>query len=46
MLQSVVPGGAAAREVLEGLCEGGDGLSVGLAIKKVRVEGLRDGMVW
>ena len=42
---AVVPGGAAAREVLEGLCEGGDGLS-GLAIEKVRVEGWRDGMVW
>ena len=43
---AVVPGGATAREVLEGLCEGGDGLSVGLAIEKVRVEGWRDGMVW
>ena len=46
MLQSVVPGGGAAREVLEGLCEGGDGPSVGLAIEKVKVEGWRDGMVW
>ena len=42
---AVVPGGAAASEVLEGLCEGEDGLSVGLAIEKVRVEGWRDGMV-
>ena len=43
---AVIPGGAAAGEVLEGLCEGGDGLSVGLTIEKVRVEGWRDGMVW
>ena len=41
---AVVPGGAAAGEVLEGLCEGEDGLCVGLAIEKVRVEGWRDGM--
>ena len=42
---AVVPGGGAAREVLEGLCDGGDGLRVGLAIEKVRVEDWRSGMV-
>ena len=39
----VIPGGGLTREVLEGLCQRGDGLCVGLAIQEVRVEGWRGG---
>ena len=40
----VIPGGGLPREVLEGLCQRGDGLCVGPAIQEVRVEGCRGGM--
>ena len=39
----VIPGGGLTREVLEGLCQRGDGLCVGLAVQEVRVEGWRGG---